>query len=206
MEDWVVNVVRGMGPLGVALLMFLENVFPPLPSEVIMPLAGYLAARGEASFWAMSAAGVAGSLAGALFWYRVGRAVTHERLCAWVDRHGTWLAMRPDDVDGAAEWFARHGRWSVLFGRMVPLVRTLISVPAGFTRMPAAQFVVLSTIGTGVWTLGLAYAGLLLGNRFQQVERLIGPVSSAIVAFAVIVYFYRVFRIHRSKRAHGGTG
>lgn len=206
MEDWVVNVVRGMGPLGVALLMFLENVFPPLPSEVIMPLAGYLAARGEANFWAMTAAGVAGSLAGAFFWYQVGRAVSHERLCRWVDRHGTWLAMTPDDVDGATEWFARHGRWSVLFGRMVPLVRTLISVPAGFTRMPAARFAVLSVIGTGVWTLGLAYAGLLLGNRFKQVEQLIGPVSSGIVVVAVLWYFYRVFRIHRQKRAHGRAG
>lgn len=206
MEDWVVNVVRGMGPLGVALLMFLENVFPPLPSEIIMPLAGYLAARGEASFWAMAAAGTAGSLAGALFWYRVGRAVTPERLCAWVERHGTWLAMTADDVDGATEWFGRHGRWSVLFGRMVPVVRTLISVPAGFTRMPATQFVVLSFVGTTLWTLGLTYAGLLLGNRFQQVERLIGPVSSTIVFLAVAWYFVRVFRIHRSKRAQGRPG
>lgn len=201
MEDWVVDVVRGMGPLGVALLMFLENVFPPLPSEVIMPLAGYLAARGEASFWAMVLAGTAGSLAGALFWYRVGRMVTHPRLRAWVDRHGTWLAMTPRDVDGATEWFARHGGGSVLFGRMVPVVRTLISVPAGFTRMPAARFVLLSAIGTGAWTLALAYAGLLLGHRFQQVERMIGPVSSGIVAVAALWYVYRVVRIHRSK--HG---
>lgn len=201
MEDWVVNVVRGMGPLGVALLMFLENVFPPLPSEVIMPLAGYLSARGEANFWAMVAAGTAGSLAGALFWYRVGRAVTHERLRRRVDRHGTWLAMTPEDVDGATDWFARHGRGSVLFGRMVPLVRTLISVPAGFSRMPPAQFVVLSTVGTAVWTLALTYAGRLLGSQFQQVERWMGPVSSTIVVVAVLWYFYRVFRIRQAKRA-----
>ena len=140
MQDWVVDVVRQMGPLGVALLMFLENVFPPLPSEVIMPLAGYLSARGQAPFWVMVAAGSAGSLAGAALWYAVGRAVTHDRLCAWVQAHGTWLAMTPADVDRAAEWFARHGRWSVFFGRLVPVVRTLISVPAGFTRMPAAPF------------------------------------------------------------------
>jgi membrane protein DedA with SNARE-associated domain len=199
-EDWVVNVVRGMGPLGVALLMLLENLFPPLPSEVIMPLAGYLSARGEASFWAMSAAGTAGSLAGALFWYRVGRAVTHDRLCAWVGRHGTWLAMTQEDVDGATKWFARHGASSVLFGRMVPVVRTLISVPAGFSRMPPARFIVLSALGTSAWTLALAYAGRLLGSRFQQVEQWIGPVSSAIVVAAVLWYFYRVFRIRRAQR------
>jgi membrane protein DedA with SNARE-associated domain len=201
MQDWVVEVVRGMGPLGVALLMFLENVFPPLPSEVIMPLAGYLSARGQAPFWLMVAAGSAGSLAGAWFWYAVGRAVTHDRLCAWVTAHGTWLAMVPGDVDRAADWFARHGRWSVFFGRLVPVVRTLISVPAGFTRMPAAPFLALSALGTTLWTFVLAYAGRLLGSRFQQVEQWIGPVSSAIVGLAVVAYVYRVTRIIRDRRA-----
>lgn len=200
MEDRVLDVVRGMGPWGVALLMFLENLFPPLPSEVIMPLAGYLSARGEAPFWAMSLAGTAGSLAGALFWYQVGRAVTHQRLDAWVARHGTWLAMTPEDVDRATEWFGRHGRTSVLFGRLLPLIRTLISVPAGFTRMPAPLFLALSALGTGAWTFALAYAGRLLGSQFTQVEQWIGPVSSGIVIAAVLFYFYRVFRIHRQHR------
>jgi membrane protein DedA with SNARE-associated domain len=204
-QDWVVDVVRGMGPLGVALLMFLENVFPPLPSEIIMPLAGYLSARGQADFWAMTLAGTVGSLAGALFWYRVGRAVTHERLCAWVDRHGTWLAMTTRDVDGAADWFARHGKSSVLIGRLVPVVRTLISVPAGFSRMPPGQFLALSALGTGVWTLALAYAGRLLGSRFRQVEQWIGPVSTTIVVLAVLWYVYRVIRISRSHRKGGAA-
>jgi membrane protein DedA with SNARE-associated domain len=205
MQDWVVEVVRQMGPAGVALLMFLENVFPPLPSEVIMPLAGYLSARGQAPFWMMVAAGSAGSLAGAWFWYAVGRAVTHDRLCTWVTAHGTWLAMVPEDVDRAADWFGRHGRWSVFFGRLVPVVRTLISVPAGFTRMPAAPFLALSALGTTLWTFVLAYAGLLLGSRFEQVEGWIGPVSSAIVIGAVLWYFYRVFRILRGRAADGSS-
>lgn len=203
MDNWVLDVVRGMGPWGVALLMFLENVFPPLPSEVIMPLAGYLSARGEAPFWAMSLAGTAGSLLGAYFWYRVGRAVSPERMTAWVDRHGTWLAMTPDDVHHAHDWFARHGRSSVLFGRLVPLVRTLISVPAGFTRMPPGQFLALSALGTGVWTFALAYAGRLLGSQFKQVEQWLGPVSSGIVILAVLYYFYRVYRIHQQHRRAG---
>jgi membrane protein DedA with SNARE-associated domain len=203
MQDWVVEVVRQMGPLGVALLMFLENVFPPLPSEIIMPLAGYLSARGEAPFWAMVAAGTAGSLAGAYVWYAIGRAVTHDRLCAWVDAHGAWLAMVPGDVDRATGWFSRHGRWSVFFGRLVPVVRTLISVPAGFTRMPAAPFLALSALGTAVWTLALAYAGKLLGSRFHHVERWIGPVSSGIVILAVVWYVYRVARILHQRRRGG---
>jgi membrane protein DedA with SNARE-associated domain len=205
MQDWVVDVVRQMGPLGVALLMFLENMFPPLPSEIIMPLAGYLSARGQAPFWAMVAAGAAGSLAGAVFWYGVGRAVTHDRLCAWVEKRGVWLAMQPGDVDRAAEWFGRHGRWSVFFGRLVPVVRTLISVPAGFTRMAPAPFLALSALGTGLWTFVLAYAGRLLGSRFQQVEQWIGPVSSGIVVLAVVWYVYRVARILRERRAAGSA-
>lgn len=205
MENWVVDVVRGMGPLGVALLMFLENLFPPLPSEVIMPLAGYLAARGEAPFWAMAVAGTLGSLAGAVVWYAVGRAVSRGRLAAWVDRHGTWLAMTPDDVDRASDWFARHGRTSVFFGRLVPVVRTLISVPAGFSRMPPGQFLVLSALGSGVWTFALGYAGLVLGSRFEEVGRWMGPVSSAVVVAAVAAYAYRVARIVRSRRRGGAA-
>jgi membrane protein DedA with SNARE-associated domain len=206
MQDWVVDVVRQMGPLGVALLMFLENVFPPLPSEVIMPLAGYLSARGQAPFWVMVAAGSVGSLTGAAFWYAVGRAVTHDRLCAWVTAHGTWLAMTPGDVGRATDWFGRHGRWSVFFGRLVPVVRTLISVPAGFTRMPAVPFLALSALGTTLWTFVLAYAGRLLGSRFEQVEQWIGPVSSAIVGLAVIAYVYRVARILRGRRTEAAGG
>lgn len=206
MEDWVVELVRRMGPWGVALLMFLENLFPPLPSEVIMPLAGYLSARGEAPFWSMALAGTGGSLAGALVWYRVGLAMTRGRLCAWVERHGVWLAMTPADVDRAAEWFARHGRGSVLVGRLVPLVRTLISVPAGFTRMSPQLFVALTAVGTAAWTLALAYAGRLLGSRFGQVERWMGPVSSAVVAAAVAWYAWRVVRILRERRRDGGSG
>ncbi|HEX2078428.1 MAG TPA: DedA family protein [Longimicrobium sp.] len=195
MQGWVVDVVRQLGPVGIALLMFLENVFPPLPSEVIMPLAGYLSARGEAPFWTVVAAGTVGSLAGAAAWYAVGRAVTHERLCAWVEAHGTWMAMVPADVDRAADWFERHGRGSVFFGRLVPVVRTLISVPAGFSRMRPASFLALSALGTTLWTFVLAWAGRLLGSRFREVEQWIGPVSSAVVIGAVVWYLYRVARI-----------
>ena len=201
MQGWVVDVVRELGPLGVALLMFLENVFPPLPSEVIMPLAGYLSARGEAPFWTMVAAGTAGSLAGASVWYAVGRAVTRDRLCAWVQAHGTWLAMVPEDVDRAADWFARHGRWSVFFGRLVPVVRTLISVPAGLAEMPIGRFLVLSSIGSFVWTCGLAYGGRMLGQQFDQIERYIAPVTWLVIALAVVSYLVRVVRIRRESGA-----
>lgn len=200
MENWVVDVVREMGPLGVALLMFLENLFPPLPSEVIMPLAGYLSTRGGAPFWAMVVAGTLGSLAGASFWYGVGRAVSRDRLCRWMSAHGPWLAMTTEDVARASAWFARHGGTSVFFGRLVPVIRTLISVPAGFSRMPFARFLLLSALGSGVWTLALAWAGRVLGNRFEQVELWMGPVSTGIVVLAVLAYVYRVIRILQTRR------
>lgn len=206
MDSWVVDVVRDLGPLGVGLLMFLENLFPPLPSEVIMPLGGYLSARGEAPFWATVAAGSVGSLAGASVWYWVGRRVTHERLCAWTERHGVWLAMTPEDVDRAADWFRRHGKTSVFFGRLAPVVRTLISVPAGFARMPLSSFLVLSALGTTLWTLALAWAGRLLGSRFGAVEAWLGPVSSGVVIAAVVWYLYRVVRILAARRRGGPAG
>lgn len=200
MQDWVVHVVGQMGVGGIALLMFIENLFPPLPSEVIMPLAGYLSTRGQVAFWPAVLAGSAGSLAGAAFWYWVGLRLTQKRLEAWVNAHGTWLAMTPEDVDRAVAWFHGHGRYSVLLGRLMPLVRTLISVPAGFSRMPMHRFLALSALGTGLWTGALACAGRLLGQQFRDVDRFIGPVSWVVIAAAVVTYVFRVVRIRRAHR------
>ena len=200
MENWIVDVVAELGVWGIALLMFAENLFPPLPSEIIMPLAGYLSSRGQLAFWPAVLAGSAGSLAGAAFWYWVGIRLTQARLERWVQAHGTWLAMMPGDVERAVEWFRGHGRYSVLLGRLMPLVRTLISVPAGFSRMPLPRFLVLSALGTVAWTGALAWVGLFLGARFQEVDRLVGPLSWLVVGAAVVSYFYRVARIRRAAR------
>ncbi|HEX8430238.1 MAG TPA: DedA family protein [Longimicrobium sp.] len=199
MDSWIAEIVRKMGPLGVGLLMFAENVFPPLPSELIMPLAGYLAARGEMAFWPAVVAGSIGSLAGAGVWYAIGRRLTPARLRGMVEAHGTWLAMTPADVDHATAWFERRGRWSVLVGRMLPVVRTLVSVPAGFARMPPGRFFLLSAIGTTAWTAGLAAAGHLLGARFAEVDRYVGPLSWVVIAVAVVSYARRVYRIRKGE-------
>lgn len=200
MQDWVVNVVSELGVLGIALLMFAENLFPPLPSEIIMPLAGYLSTRGEMNVWAAILAGSAGSLAGALFWYWIGLRLTHGRLLRWVERHGIWIATSPADLEYAVKWFAGHGRYSVLLGRLMPVVRTLISVPAGFARMPAWQFLGLSAVGTVVWTAALTYAGVVLGQQFAGVDRYIGPVTWVIIGAAVVAYLWRVAHLLRARR------
>lgn len=198
MQDWVVNVVRDLGAVGIGLLMFAENVFPPLPSEVIMPLAGYLSTRQQVSFSGAVLAGSLGSLAGSTIWYWVGRRLTRDQLCTLVQRHGVWLALTPRDVDHSVAWFQARGRYSVLLGRLMPVVRTLISIPAGFSAMPPGLFLLLSGAGTAAWTGALAYAGRFLGNRFQQIEAYVGPLSSLVVAAAVVMYVVRVIRIRRA--------
>jgi membrane protein DedA with SNARE-associated domain len=190
-----------MGAVGVGLLMLAENVLPPIPSELIMPLAGYLSSRGQMNFALAIAFGSVGSLVGSLAWYWVGRRVTRDELCGWVERHGAWLAMTPEDVDRVVTWFGRRGKYAVLLGRLMPVVRTLISLPAGFTRMPLPGFLLMSAVGTVLWTAGLALAGRWLGQRFDQVDRFVGPLSWVVIGGALAWYLYRVARIRAGRSA-----
>lgn len=191
--------MKSLGLPGIGLLMLLENVFPPIPSELIMPLAGYLSTGGGLSFWGAVVAGSVGSLLGALFWYWVGRKVSEQRLRSWTERHGAWLAMTPDDIDTAKEWFERHGSASVFFGRLVPVVRTLISVPAGFSGMGMVPFLMYSALGTALWTAALAYAGRLLGAGFPRVGDYIGPATWVVVGAALAWYIVRLVRLKRER-------
>ena len=192
MFDWVIKLVGDTGYAGIALLMLAENLFPPIPSELIMPLAGFTAARGELSFLGIVLAGTAGSLAGALFWYEVGRRVGIARLRHWAGRHGRWFTMSPDELDQAVAWFRRHAGPSVLMGRLVPAVRTLISVPAGVSGMQMPAFLAWTTIGTVLWTSFLAGLGYLLEGGYERVADWVNPVSNVVVAALVLVYLYRV--------------
>lgn len=199
MVDFVAGFMDRMGLAGVGLLMLLENVFPPIPSEVIMPLAGFVARKGRTDIVLTIVAGSVGSLLGAFGWYGVGRKVGEERLRQWVDSHGRWLALSCDDIDRASEWFRRHEGMSVGLGRLVPGVRTLISLPAGFANMPLLPFVLWSTAGTVVWTAALVVAGYLLGGAYDKVQ---GPLNVAtwIVLGAILAtYLWRVLR-HGSRR------
>ena len=152
MFDWIVGMVQGGGYGAVALLMFLENVFPPIPSELIMPLAGFVAAQGRLNLVLVLVAGSVGSLAGALFWYWIGLKVGSERLARFAQDHGRWLTLTPREVRAADKWFDRHGGKAVFLGRLIPGVRTLISVPAGVSGMRFGRFVLYSGLGTVLWT------------------------------------------------------
>lgn len=192
MLEWVAGFVEQAGYVGVAVLMFAENLFPPIPSELVMPLAGFVAAGGDVSLAGVILAGSLGSVAGAMFWYGVGRWVGCDRLRRWTARHGRWLTLAPQDVDKAQDWFQRHGGTAVLMGRLVPTVRTLISVPAGIAGMPLGPFLAYSTIGTALWTAFLAVGGYLLQESYGQVSAWLNPASSAILVVLLMGYVYRV--------------
>jgi membrane protein DedA with SNARE-associated domain len=194
MFDQIVKFLEGAGYLGIALLMFLENLFPPLPSELIMPMAGFHAARGEQSLTLVILAGYVGSLLGALFWYYVGKWIGADRLKAWAARHGRWLTLTPRDVDRADRWFDRHCAKAVFLGRLIPTVRTLISVPAGIFAMSLPRFLIFTSLGTLLWTGLLAGAGFMLESRYEEVSHYLNPVSNIVVGLILAAYLYRVAR------------
>ncbi len=194
MFNSIVDIVSQGGYLGIFLLMLAENVFPPIPSELIMPLAGFVAARGELDIVLVILAGTAGSVAGALPWYYAGALFGKERLKRMANRIGRLMTVSPADIDTASGWFERHEGMAVFFGRLIPAIRTLISVPAGIVRMPLLPFLAYSTIGSLIWTALLAVTGYLLQSQYEMVEQYVDPVSKGVVFLVIAVYVYRFIR------------
>ncbi|MGG6294608.1 DedA family protein [Leptolyngbya sp. AN02str] len=188
MAEWIVQTMQALGYWGIGLLMFLENLFPPIPSELIMPLAGFTIAQGEMSFVSAIAAGVIGTILGTLLWYAAGRIYGERRLIELADRYGKWITVSGRDVETAIAWFNKYGAVAVLLCRLVPGVRTLISLPAGLAHMNLGLFLAYSTIGTVLWTTLLTVVGYVLGDNYEQVEQYLGPVSK-IIAVAIVVGF-----------------
>ncbi len=160
--------------------MFLENLFPPIPSELIMPLGGFYVQQGKLAFLPVVIAGLLGTVLGALPWYGIGRLVNEERIEDWLTRHGRWIGISPQELRRSRTWFNRHGTALVFWGRLVPGIRTLISVPAGMEMMPMAPFLAWTTAGSLIWTLLLTVAGLLLGESYTRVELWIEPVAKLV--------------------------
>ncbi len=194
MFDWIVGWVESGGYVAIALLMLLENVFPPIPSELIMPLAGFSASKGNLNIVGVVAAGTAGSLAGAFFWYWIGRAVGADRVKNFARRHGRWLTLSPGEIDRARAVFDRHKASALFLGRLIPTVRTLISLPAGVNRLPVVVFTIWTLLGTALWTSLLAGAGYLLQSQYERVSGWVNPVSNVVLAALVGWYLYRVIR------------
>jgi membrane protein DedA with SNARE-associated domain/uncharacterized membrane protein YkvA (DUF1232 family) len=190
--DGLTSLVAEGGYPAIVGLMFAENIFPPIPSELIMPLAGYVAAQGHLDPYLAVLSGVLGSILGALPWYYAGLWLGRERVCAFAARYGRWLTVDEKDVRRAIDWFERHGSLAVLLGRCVPTVRTLISVPAGIARMPLPPFLLYSTIGTILWTSALLVAGFMLGARYAMVGDYVDMASKTILGLVLVLYLWRV--------------
>ncbi|ENX19958.1 hypothetical protein F892_02876 [Acinetobacter vivianii] len=187
LEQWVLSIMEKLGYLGIAFLMFLDNVFPPIPSEIIMPSAGYTASKGELTLIGVIMAGSAGSILAAMLLYWIGRKVPQQRLFKLTERYGKYLRIQVSDLEKALDWFHKHGHRIVFFGRMIPAVRSLISIPAGMSKMPFAKFMFYSIAGTLIWTSFLAY----LGFHFSQNQALMSLVMqriSTIILAIVILY------------------
>jgi membrane protein DedA with SNARE-associated domain len=198
LAGWVVSVVDALGPAGVGLLVALENVFPPIPSEVVLPVAGYVASQGRMSLlWALVGA-TAGAVLGAMLLYGLGVWLGRERLRRWLERIPL---MEVEDLDRAESWFDRHGGAAVLIGRCVPVVRSLVSVPAGLERMPVPRFLLYTLIGSTVWNTGLVVAGYVLGSQWEDVGRYSDWINYAVYAAIVFVVVRFVVTRLRRRRA-----
>jgi len=194
MGQWIIDFVSRTGALAVFLLTLLETVFPPIPSELIMPLAGYLASRGDMTLTGAIVGGTLGSVLGALALYWLGLRYGQRRLLEFADRHGRWLTLSRDDLVRASEWFSRHGSWAVFVCRLIPGLRSLISIPAGIQRMPLLVFVLVTALGSAIWTALLVYMGYVLGRNFEQVGEYVGVISEVVIGLIVVMYLWRVVR------------
>ena len=199
-EHWV----ESWGYAGIVAGMVLENVIPPIPSELIMPLAGFYAAQGKLNVVLVVLAGVLGTVLGALPWYGIGRVVNEERLEHWVERHGRWVGISAAELARSRVWFQRHGAKVVFWGRLLPAIRTLISVPAGIEMMPFGSFLFWTTAGSLIWNLMLTLAGFFLGKHWEDVILWIKPiegvVNTLIVLLVLAVVVWLGLRIWRRRQ------
>lgn len=192
MSDWIITVINDFGYLGLFLLMLLESIFPPIPSELIIPFAGFSAARGDLNPFGVVAAATAGAVVGMVPWYVAGRLFGFERSRRLADRYGRWLTLNGAEIDFADRIFQRYGPVIVLFGRLFPIIRTLISVPAGIARMPAPLFFLASGAGALIWNCLLVGAGYILNEHYELVEAALDPLTILVIVGVVGLYLVRL--------------
>jgi membrane protein DedA with SNARE-associated domain len=193
MSDWVVRLIDAGGYWGIALLMVLENVFPPIPSELIMGIGGIRVGQGQMELLPLLVAGTIGTTIGNLFWYYLGLKLGYERLQPLVDRYGRWVTLRWREVEWLRQAFQRHGEKIVFFFRFMPVFRTIVSLPAGLFAMNFWRFVIWTSGGALIWNIILVGAGYYLGVRFERIDDYLGPLSNAAVGVMIIGYLWRLF-------------
>jgi len=192
LTDVIVSLIAWGGYLGIFLLMALENIFPPIPSEVIMGLGGIAVAQGKMAMLPLILWGTAGTTAGNVFWYELGRHFGYLGLRPTVERYSRWLTVDWHDVERLHDFFQRHGQWVVFVFRFMPTFRTIVSLPAGMARMPRPRFLLWTAAGAAIWNCILAGAGYYLGTNFRELDRFVGPVAVGIMVAIVLLYLWRV--------------
>ncbi len=193
MTEFFLHLLDSAGYLGIFLLMVLENIVPPVPSEVIMGLGGIAVAQGRMHILPLMIAGTVGSVLGNAFWYEIGHRLGHHRFRPLIDRWGRWVTIEWSDVEWLQGFFTRHGQWVVFVFRFMPVGRTVVSIPAGLSRMPRWRFLIWTLAGTTVWNAVLVGAGFWFGARYQELDHYVGPAATAIMVLAAVAYAWRFF-------------
>lgn len=191
-NNWVQGLIASAGYPGLWLVMVLENLFPPIPSEVILPLAGYMTLRGCFTLGGVTAVGTLGSVAGALALYGLGWGLEESRIRQFLRNYGRYAMLSEGDLDKALAWFNRYGQPTIFFARLMPIVRSLISVPAGLARMSLLRFLVFTALGTSLWSFLLAWAGRMLGANWRRVAKLVShyqDVMLVLIVMATLLFF-----------------
>ncbi len=208
--DWLRVVIEQIIMLlsypGIALVMLAENLFPPIPSELVMPFAGFLAGRGEMNLGLALLAGTIGSVVGAVVLYYIGWWAGERAVRAFVRRYGRFLLLSEGDLDRTISFFERHGKAMVFFARLMPLARSLISIPAGTSRMPLGMFLLFTTLGSAIWNTALAGAGLALGENWDQILGFVRQYERVILVALVVAICVFVARRLVALRTAAATG
>ncbi|MFB5760228.1 DedA family protein [Paenibacillus medicaginis] len=201
MENWITSFMEQYGYFGIFLMIAFENVFPPIPSEVILTFGGFMTTNSDLTVPGVIAAATAGSVVGAIILYGIGRILSVERMEAIVGKWGHILRVKKQDIHKADAWFDKYGPWTVLFCRMVPLIRSLISIPAGMSGMNFWVFLVFTTIGTLIWNIILVSVGAALGDSWESILAYMdvySEITYAVIAIAVIIFI--IYWIRRSRK------
>lgn len=206
MDDWIIRFIDWAGYTGIFFLMLLETIFPPIPSEVIMPVAGTRAVNGDLNIFGVIAAGTAGAMVGNFLWFVAAASLGEAKFRWWIKRYGRWLTLDWTEIKRVQRAFGRYGSVLVFFGRLVPTVRSVISFPAGLARMQLLKFLLWSGIGTAIFSAALALAGYILGASFENVDKVLGPVSSAIFIGIILLYVWRQITWSRRHARHEASG
>tara|TARA_Y100000746_G_scaffold80156_1_gene67558 strand:+ start:204 stop:863 length:660 start_codon:yes stop_codon:yes gene_type:complete len=180
--------------LTICLAMFLENIIPPIPSEIIMPLGGFFVYREKLNFFLLVFWGLFGTILGSLPWYYLGKLVNEEKLSKFLDKRGKYVGITSEDLAKSKRWFDKYGVSLIFWGRLVPGIRTLISVPAGIELMPLRKFLIWTTLGSLIWVVILTYAGFILGDNWQIIESYLDQIKYVVKPLLIFLFLYLLFK------------